>query len=236
MQPSLFYKCEFGEKRPLLVGLHTWSFDRFNQIENLLPMAKRLGFNLLLPEFRGANLDSNPECAKACGSQYAKADIKDAIDCVIENENADGDNVFLLGLSGGGHMALLMAGAYPEYFKAVGAFVPITNLEKWVKQNEGYARHVLACCGGDKREMEKRSPMHYIDAIARANVKIFHGKRDTVVPPSHSLELFSAVMKKHPDASIYLDIFDGGHEIDLEVAEHWIVSQYKKSKNASVTG
>ena len=26
MQPSLFYKAETDEKRPLLVGLHTWSY------------------------------------------------------------------------------------------------------------------------------------------------------------------------------------------------------------------
>lgn len=28
-QPSLFYQAE-GENRPLLVGLHTWSYDRYN--------------------------------------------------------------------------------------------------------------------------------------------------------------------------------------------------------------
>ena len=31
MQPSLFYKSESNEKRPLLVGLHTWSYDRFTR-------------------------------------------------------------------------------------------------------------------------------------------------------------------------------------------------------------
>ena len=41
--------------------------------------------------------------------------------------------------SGGGHMALLMAGYCPEYFKAVASFVPITNLEIWAEQNKNYA-------------------------------------------------------------------------------------------------
>lgn len=27
MQPSLFFKSETNEKRPLLVGLHTWSHN-----------------------------------------------------------------------------------------------------------------------------------------------------------------------------------------------------------------
>ena len=61
-QPSLFYKSESKEKRPLLLGLHTWSFARSNQIKNMLPLAEKYDFNLLLPEFRGKNLESNPIC------------------------------------------------------------------------------------------------------------------------------------------------------------------------------
>jgi hypothetical protein len=64
MQPSLFYKSESKEKRPLLVGLHTWSYDRFNQIENMLPYAKKYDFNLLLPEFRGPNTRNNERMAE----------------------------------------------------------------------------------------------------------------------------------------------------------------------------
>ncbi len=72
MQPSLFYKSETCEKRPLLVGLHTWSFNRFNQIDNMLPYAEKYDFNLLLPEFRGSNLNTNPNSTQACGSEFAK--------------------------------------------------------------------------------------------------------------------------------------------------------------------
>ena len=236
MQPSLFYKSDSLEKRPLLVGLHTWSYDRFNQINNMLPVAEKYDFNLLLPEFRGSNLNSNPNCTYACGSEYAKQDIKDAIDYLLKNEEIDENNIFLLGLSGGGHMALLMAGMCPEYFKAIGAYVPITDLTKWSKENANYAPHVLACCGDSGAEMRKRSPISYIDSIAKANLKIFHGKYDPVVPVSHSLELYNALMEKHPTASVYLDIFDGGHEIDMQTAEYWIMSQYKNTEKTTVTG
>lgn len=236
MQPSLFYKSDSSEARPLLVGLHTWSFDRFNQIDNMLPLAEKHNFNLLLPEFRGANLASNPNCTLACGSVAAKTDIKDAIDFLINTENIDKDNIFLLGLSGGGHMALLMAGMCPEYFKAIGAYVPITDLEKWVNADNDYKNDVLTCCSGSVDEMKKRSPMSYIDTIAKANLKIFHGKYDPCVPFSHSLELFNAVAEKHPNASVYLDVFDGGHEIDMRTAEYWIISQYLGVKKALITG
>ena len=233
MQPSLFYKSESGEKRPLLVGLHTWSFDRFNQIENMLPMAERYDFNLLLPEFRGPNLSTNSDCTKACGSEYARQDVVDAIEHLIANENVDESNIFLLGASGGGHMALMMAGMCPERFKAIGAFVPITDLTEWERQNDHYSSHILACCG---EEMPARSPMTYLDNIAKANLKIFHGKWDSIVPVSHSIELFRAMMEKYPKASVYLDIFDGGHHMDMQVAEYWILSQYNGGENTVVTG
>lgn len=236
IQPSLFYRSNTHEKRPLLVGLHTWSYDRFNQIDNMLPYAEKYDFNLLLPEFRGSNLKTNPICTQACGSDYAKQDIKDTIDYIIENENVDKDNIFLLGLSGGGHMSLLMAGFCPEYFKAIGAYVPITDLEKWVNQNAYYRDHVLACCSNDDKEMKKRSPSNYIENIAKANLKIFHGKFDSVVPVSQSLELYEEIMSKYPNARVFLDVFDGGHEIDMEMAMYWIMSQYRGSNKTTVTG
>ena len=233
MQPSLFYKAE--GKRPLLVGLHTWSHNRFNQIDNMLPFAEKYNFNLLLPEFRGSNLVSNPACKDACGSEKAKRDIKDAIDFLVENENIDRENIFLLGLSGGGHMSLLMAGYIPEYFKAIGAYVPIADLSKWSEQNAGYREHIFACCG-DEEEMRKRSPKSYVDTIAKANLKIFHGKFDKVVPVSQSLELFDELMDKYPESRVFLDVFDGGHEIDMEAAMYWIISQYKETEKTAVTG
>lgn len=235
LQPSLFYRSPSKEKRPLLVGLHTWSFDRFNQIENMLPLCQKYDFNLLLPEFRGNNLDTNPNCKAACGSELAKQDIIDAIDYLVQNDAVDKDNIFLLGLSGGGHMALLIAGMHPEYFKAIGAYVPITDLTKWVVENQDYAPHIKACCDSEE-EMIKRSPITYLDTIAKANLKIFHGKSDPTVSVTHSITLFNAIMAKYPTASVYLDIFDGEHEIDMQTAAYWILSQYDPKQKTLVSG
>ena len=236
MQPSLFYEAAGTDKRPLLVGLHTWSYNRFNQINNMLPYSKKYNFNLLLPEFRGNNLKSNSNCTQACGSEYAKQDIKDAIDYFVAQGKVDAENIFLLGLSGGGHMSLLMAGYCPEYFKAVGAFVPITDLKQWVIENEHYREHVMACCSYDEGEMTKRSPISYLNSIAKSNTKLFHGKYDPVVPFTHSMEFYKKMLAEHPKAHVYLDIFDGGHQVDMELAFHWILSQYHKIEKTAVTG
>ena len=233
-QPSLFYRAQ--GKRPLLVGLHTWSFNRFNQVDNLLPMAKELNFHLLLPEFRGPNLVSNPHAPLACASEAAMRDIRDAIDYAIREENADPDHIFLIGESGGGHMALMMAGYCPDYFEAIAAFVPITDLKKWEEDREPDRRHVLACCSNDEAEMAKRSPMSYVDEIAKANLKIFHGKFDPCVPFTQSVELFEAISTKYPHSRVFLDIFDGGHQTDMHEAIYWLLSQYKPVAKADVTG
>lgn len=233
LQPSLLFKAE--GKRPVLVGLHTWSYDRFNQVKNMVPWAEKYNFHLLLPQFRGPNLISNPQCREACASALAKQDIIDAIDYLIAQGIADKENIFLLGSSGGGHMALMMAGYRPEYFKAIGAFVPITDLKVWAEENEKYRPHVLACCE-DEEQMLLRSPVSYAETILKANVMIFHGKYDPVVPVSHSLNLFAKLMALDPKARVFLDIFDGGHQLDMPQAMHWILSQYEEKKLTQVTG
>ena len=235
LQPSLYRKSTSAEKRPLLVGLHTWSCDRFNQINDLLPLAEEQDFNLILPEFRGPNLTDNPNCTEACASELAMRDIRDAVEFAVR-DGADPDHVFLYGCSGGGHMALMMAGYCPHLFEAIAAFVPITDLKKWADYTPHYRPHILACCSDDETEMAKRSPMSYIDEISRANIKIFHGKYDSSVPFTHSVELFNATIEKYPAAKVYLDIFDGGHEFDLHQALYWFKSQTKKNIGGTVTG
>ena len=66
-EPSLFHHPGGDEAVPLVVGLHSWSYDRFNQRDNYLPLCRRYGFALLLPEFRGPNLTGNPRRREACG-------------------------------------------------------------------------------------------------------------------------------------------------------------------------
>lgn len=235
MQPSLFFAAK-GNNRPLLVGLHTWSYDRFNQEKKLLPIAQQYDYNLLLPEFRGVNKLKNPNRALACGSEYARQDIKDAIDYMIAEKNIDKENIFLFGESGGGHMALMMAAYCPNYFKAIAASVPISNLIQWAEEREEYRIDIFACCGEDPVEIAKRSPISYIEKIAKANLKIFHGKYDPVVPVKQSIALFNRITEVHPEARVYLDVFDGGHETDMITVFHWLQSQYNQDSKVAVTG
>ena len=110
------------------------------------------------------------------------------------------------------------------------------KLKKWAEENESYKNDIYACCTENEKELLKRSPINYIDTIAKANLKIFHGKFDDVVPFSQSMELYLALIKKYPNARVFLDIFDGGHEIDMKEAMYWILSQYERKEKIKVTG
>ena len=246
-QPVLFHKAN-SDNRPLLVGFHTWSHDRFNQVDNMLPYAVKYDWNLLLPEFRGPNLKKNTCCKDSCGSDIAIRDVFDAIEYVAEKYSVDEKNVFLLGASGGGQMTLLTLAQRPEKFKAAAAFVPLCDLEKWYyswsekEDIRGYKQDIEACLGGapskdNIAEYKKRSPICYIKELSRANLKIFHGKYDDTISVTQSIDLFGKIFDCNREAHVFLDIFDGGHEMDMESAFYWFMSQsHNKKSKKEVTG
>lgn len=225
-EPSLFEPAGGEGPAPLLVVLHTWSADRFNQ-QKLLPLAQERGWHFLLPEFRGPNLTTNPRGKEACASKLAQQDILDAVAHVREHYPVS-EHIFLLGGSGGGHMSLMMAAAAPELWTAVSAWCPITDLAAWQRQSKNYRPHIEACCGGTPEDGPEvagqyaaRSPITHIDRIAKAHVYIQHGKEDPSVPSSHTVELYHKLYHAHPEARVYCDIFPGKHDFHPERALAW---------------
>jgi len=238
-EPSLYYRASGTFPRPLLVGLHTWSADRFNQIRHMLPYAQKYNWHLVLPEFRGPNITSNPRCREACGSRLAKQDIVDVTNYLIENENIDYKNIFITGASGGGHMALLMAAYAPDLWRAAASFVPVTDLIKWHSEMKNYgdgkySADIEACCGGPPsestfNEYHYRSPINWIDEISKCNVTIFTGKYDRQILPTHTMELYNRILSKHLDSKTFLCIFDGEHEQRMDYAVEWFIFDMGKT-------
>ena len=196
LQPSLFFRPEANVPVPLVVGLHTWSYDRFNQADNYLPLCRKYGWALLLPEFRGPNLASNPQKRDACGSLKARRDVLDAVDYVLRTSEIDYDNIFLLGCSGGGHVALLTAEDAPEVFRAVDVWCPVSDLTAWhaylTETRQHYVHDMEACLGGVPAdapdEYARRSPSTHLEKLKDIPVSIHHGRHDTIVPYRHSAE------------------------------------------------
>lgn len=237
-EPCLFQPAKMTGLRPLVVGLHTWSFDRKNPgtVNGLMPVAERNEWHVLFPEFRGSNLSSNPRCRQACGSKLAKQDVVDAVEFVAAHYPVDKKNIFLAGGSGGGHMALLMAAYRPDLWKRVLAFCPITDLAGWHGQNPGYTAHMEACCGGSPdqtpQEYAMRSPLTYAAEIAKSRTNIYHGKSDNSVPFTHSMILFDRINQINAESKVFLEIFEGGHEILFDVIESRIAAALTENSDA----
>ena len=212
---------------PLLVGLHTWSADYHQQLEAHGKQAAKRGWLLVLPNFRGPNLVSNPHAQQAGGSLLAQHDIIDCYRYMLENYNVDAERVYLTGASGGGHMALLMASKYPDLWAAVGAWVPVTDLRTWHAQNQGYARHVEAVCGGlpdASREVDfeylRRSPRTFITNLAHTHVLLGHGDKDAAIPVEQSWETFRR-LGEVPSHRTAFYVFSGGHADRLAYGLDW---------------
>lgn len=201
MQPAIFHSPKSKVKRPLLVGLHTWGQDYTMRPEEHGggALAVEKGWVFIYPNFRGAN--DRPE---ATGSELVVKDIIGAVEYCRKNASVDEERIYLLGCSGGGYTALLMAGRAPGTWAGVSAWVPISNLKAWYIESKagrtGYEASIAKSCGGDptsdagaEAEAARRSPVTYLKDAQGVRLDIWGGITDDVVPFSHSLRAFNAV-------------------------------------------
>ena len=204
-QPALVYgNTNTKTARPLLVGLHTWSFN-YKQAEGETVYAKwciQNGWHFIHPDFRGAN--NNP---KAMGSDYVVSDIADSVKYMKEHYPVDTERIYCVGISGGGHAALLMAGRAPDIWAGVSAWCGISDIKEWYKQtaasNPHYAQSISKACGGNPVQDEnvipecmKRSPVSYLSGAKLVNLDINAGindGREGSVPFTQSLLAFNSV-------------------------------------------
>ena len=120
-----------GEPVPLLVTLHTWS-NGYDQCKGYLAHARERQWVMVAPDFRGPN--SRPE---ACASELAVQDVLDAVAYAQQHSRVDRARIYVVGGSGGGHMALMMAARAPRVWAAVSAWVPISDLGAWNARHAG---------------------------------------------------------------------------------------------------
>lgn len=196
------------QKVPLVVGLHTWSYsyrEITSHYTDVLDWCRANGWAMVCPDFRGPN--STPQ---ACGSDLAVQDIVDAIEYAKKAVKIDEDRVYIIGGSGGGHMALLMAGRHPEIWAGVAAFCPITDCARWYgdlvkSRRKNKVKMFESACGGAPKaggrileEYRHRSPLTHLENAKKAGVHIYimtgiHDGHKGSVPVGHSFRAFNAL-------------------------------------------
>ena len=212
-QPSRIWAPDSAASSPtpLLVSLHTWSSDYRQDRSRWLAEAVDRRWIYIQPNFRGRN--DHPE---ACGSPLARHDVLDALDWCLEEYDVDPQRIYLAGVSGGGHMAMLMAARHAHRFSAVSAWVGVSDLAEWYRFHlkdgvpQRYAEMVSACCGGPPgaspeidREYRQRSPIFWLqdvgDLLIDLNSCVMDGKTGSV-PIRHTIEAFNVIAESaaHP--------------------------------------
>lgn len=203
LQPAMVYAPKAEKLKPLLVGLHTWSGD-YTQTsgKHYANWCIAKGWAFIHPHFRGPNWTPD-----AMGSELAVQDILDAVEYVKKTTPIDPDRIYLIGASGGGYGALLMAGRAPRVWAGVSAWCPISDLNKWHAEcklaRRGYFKHIEKAAQGvpdgendAARECRKRSALTYLSAANGLALDIATGIHDGhsgSVPVSHTLEAFNEV-------------------------------------------
>ena len=205
VQKAMWFAPVSTEKKPLLVGLHTWS-SHFASAGGDAVYAEwciAQGWAFLHPDFRGPNWTP-----QALGSDRAVQDVVEAVEWAKKQTAVDESRIYLIGVSGGGHMAMLMAGRHPEIWAGVSAWCGISDVARWHAEHtknsksDKYAENIVAALGKvpakDDAEAWKRSPESCLANAATVPLDIAHGNLDGrkgSVPFEHSLRAFNAVVK-----------------------------------------
>jgi dipeptidyl aminopeptidase/acylaminoacyl peptidase len=199
-QPSNLYvppSLDSAHSAPLAVLLHTWSFTLDQRHPGVEREAARRGWLLLVPNFRGRN--DHPE---ACGAPIAQQDILDAVAWVVARYPVDRSRIYVLGMSGGGHMTLLVTARAPTLWAAASAWVGIGDLASYYHDHasDGDGEMTRRCTGGAPdaspaiaAEYRVRSPIHSLGRAAAVPIDIAAGRLDPEVAMSQSVRAFNAL-------------------------------------------
>jgi len=192
--------AEQGQRYPLIVAVHggpeaSVPNGWITSYSNPGQLAAAEGFAVFYPNYRGST-GRGVGFAKAHQSDYGGLefdDVVDGVDHLIEIGLVDGDKVGITGGSYGGFATAWCATKHTERFAAGVMFVGISDqISKSGTTDipeEMYLVHARKRLWEDFQFFLERSPIYYVEQ-ARTPLLILHGKEDTRVPPSQSMELF----------------------------------------------
>ena len=208
-QRAIVYRPDTKDFRPLVVCLHAWSHHYDDMYGEYLELARKMGWNMIHPDFRGPNW-----MPVACGSDAVVSDIIDAVMYMKATANIDAKRIYLIGGSGGGHCSLLMAGRYPEIWAGVSSWCPISSIAQWYREckdsscNSRYADNIEMVCGGapdkSQRAMQEalfRSPLTWLSNARNVSIDIATGIHDGhgkfSVPVSHAINAYNILANEN---------------------------------------
>ena len=209
------------QKYPMICVIHggpescikngwTTSYSRWGNI------AAAEGYFVFMPNYRassGRGVDYSKMDHMDLGDEEF-LDVIDGIEYLANKGYIDKNKVGIGGGSYGGYFSALGATKYSEYFAAAIPFVGVTNQLSKVNLTdipyEIYQVHWTIWPNENPELYYDRSPVKY-SSNNKTPTLILHGKEDTRVHPSQSLELYRQ-LKLHGNAPVRLVWYPGeGH-------------------------
>jgi dipeptidyl aminopeptidase/acylaminoacyl peptidase len=206
-----------------VIVLHGWAEQGVPGAPRVESWARRLseqGYAALALSLRGWPPSTGSD---DCGMEQPD-DVARAADWLAALPGVNADRIGVLGFSLGGQVALL-AGARSERIKAIVAYFPITDIQRWrtTTSNPGIRDvYVPRVCGAG----DSNSPINVVAKI-RAPVLLIHGDRDKVVPTEQSLRMREALQ----EANRYVELLvigggDHGFTADQNEQAWSVVTQF----------
>lgn len=174
------------------------------------------GYALFFPNYRGST-GRGVEFSMLSQNDYAGKEFDDIVDAkqhLVEMGITDPERVGITGGSYGGYASAWGATKQTEHFAASVMFVGISdNISKFGTTDiakEMHAVHARSYPWEKWQWYLERSPIYYAEQ-ARTPILIMHGKEDTRVHPSQSMELYR-YLKTHGNVPVRLVLYPGeGH-------------------------
>lgn len=210
-----------GQQYPTIMVIHGgpeshYSNGWLDRYSSPVKYAAAQGYALFFPNYRGST-GRGVEFSKLSQNDYAGKEFDDIVDAkqhLVDMGLADADRVGITGGSYGGYASAWGATAQTEHFAASVMFVGISdNLSKFGTTDipkEMHAVHSRSYPWDKWQWYLERSPIYHADK-ARTPILIMHGKDDTRVHPSQSMELYR-YLKTHGKVPVRLVFYPGeGH-------------------------
>jgi dipeptidyl aminopeptidase/acylaminoacyl peptidase len=202
----LFRPASTSKPLPAIIVLHGWARSGVPGAPRVEGTARRLseqGYVALALSMRGWPPSSGGD---DCGAEQPD-DVAKAADWLATLPGVNSDSIGVVGFSLGGQVALL-SGARSGRIKAIVAYFPITDVQRWkdTTSNAGIRNFYVPLVCGTSRS---NSPVHVAEQI-RAPVLLIHGDRDTEVPTEQSLRMRAALQKANRHVELLI-IGEGGH-------------------------
>ncbi|CAI4229056.1 unnamed protein product [Auanema sp. JU1783] len=166
------------------------------------------GFAIYDVNYRGSTGDGS-QFRNSLKSKWGVVDRDDMIlaaQMLVEKKLVNPDQVCIKGSSAGGYL-LLSCIQHSDVFKAAVSLYGVADLIGLVKDThkfeKGYNITLLGKFPEEIKTYEERSPINHIDKI-QCPIAFMHGKEDTVVPVSQSVEMYEKLKARGVTTALML--------------------------------